>query len=110
MIDPTVIIRDTRYDINEWASVIRYNGREINCQCAAAAAGITVLDGALLDDMDLTIICLRLDFLGNVPAEYQYVELRLSDGTWREFEVRRRPDFYDPVNPMLPLILGNPAK
>jgi len=34
----------------------------------------------------------------------------MRDGSWREFEIQKIPDLYDPLAPTTTLIVGNPAK
>ncbi len=110
MIDQAVIERDARSNISDWPVTIRFNGREIVCGLSSNSDVFSVLEGATLDDFELQLMAIVTDFGGQLPEHLELIELKLRDGTWKECEVRRRPDAFDPISPTVQLVIGDPAK
>jgi len=110
MIDRSVIERDARANIADWPVTIRFHGRTLTVHLSSTSDVSDVLTGALLDDMQITLVCMVSDFGGDLPDLRDLLEVQLRDGKWKQFEVQRRPDFYDPLQPFLQLNLGSPEK
>src|SRR6266481_5697968 len=108
-IDPSVIKRDAQANIAEWAVTIRHREKEIQAALNATADALDVLMGCLLDDFTLTLLVIADDFVAD-PQPRDLLEIRMRDGSWRETEIQKVPDLYDPISPTTTLIVGNPAK
>jgi len=108
-IDPSVIKRDAQANIGDWSVTIRHREKEIRAALNATADALDPLMGGLLDDMQITLVVIADDFVAD-PQPRDLLEIRLRDGSWREFEIQKIPDLYDPLSPTMTLVVGNPAK
>ncbi|SRR5229473_3604956 len=108
-IDPSVLKRDAQANIADWAVTIRHREKEIQAHLNATADALDPLMGGLLDDMQMTLVVIGADFVAD-PQPRDLLEIRMRDGSWREFEIQKIPDLYDPLAPTTTLIVGNPAK
>ena len=67
----------------------------------------TLLPGAILDDPTLSVVFIT-DDLTPLPANYDFIDVQMRDGSWRTFQVNHTPDNYDPLAELTELILGTP--
>ena len=66
-----------------------------------------LMPGGLLDDPDATVLAIRSDF-PVLPRPRDLIELMLANASWLTLEVKRVPDYYDPILPHIQFTIGTP--
>jgi hypothetical protein len=114
VIDTATLKRDAQADIADWPVLIRhyYDG----VSYVEVVAGLNTEDdlsvlqaGGLLDDVSMGIIAIADDFaVHGLPKSRDRVDLQLRDASWKRLEVKRTPDFYDPLAATIQFTIGSP--
>lgn len=107
MIDPDIIKRDAQANIADWPVTIRFGGAQIRAGLYASEDISGLMPGALLDNPTMTVLAIRSDFTV-LPKPRDLIDLQLADGSWKTFEVKSVPEYYDPILPHFQFTLGSP--
>lgn len=113
MIDRGAITRDAAANIADWPVTIRhYYMPALFIQMTAGLNSgddfDVLMDGGLLDKPDMDIIALADSFLASPHVKNRDRIDVLVDGNWIQFEVKRTPDYYDPLAATVRFRIGTP--
>ncbi len=109
MIDPAIIKRDAQANIADWPVTIRFpvGGTQITAAFSATDDVSVLMPGGLLDNPTATLLAIRSDF-AVLPEPRDLIELRLANNTWKTFEIKSVPEYYDPLLPHFQFTIGTP--
>lgn len=110
MIDIPTLIRNLKDCIQQWPLKCRHSGRDFDCWQNSTADMLQAIEGAVRDNMMITIIGVRSEFGERLPKSMDDFELLLGDvhSKWVTFQVRDVPDFWDTASPLITINLQSP--